>query len=284
MAEESAANEPVKVKMTLRRAQLSVQGAEESRPATAAAVEAVEARWRAEDARQRAESRRRAVGAFCSWCLILLVPLGAAWFFLGEKLLPSDCAYPAVRDKVLALWNRHFGPPPPVPNVDPADLATEDARKALKNFVEVMFVVLDQPPPVQAAHGLEQKMRGSAGHRIFESVLSADAAYAKAVEKLEAMRSKNRALDERRAGKFGNEANRVFIEQYSARDLAAQEANVRRYESACAEARSRALARALETVKTTTAKWRGPVSRQTASDLVARLSAARAQRTTAAAH
>ena len=93
-------NEPVKVKMQLRAARPSIQGAEPARPAAQAAVEAVEARWRAEDKKVKSEERKKRFVGCLSWLFLLLVAASAAWYFAGEKFLPSDYTFPKVWERI----------------------------------------------------------------------------------------------------------------------------------------------------------------------------------------
>ena len=112
--------EPVKVKMTLRRAQPSVQGATTT-PAAAAAVEAVEARWRAEEKKEKSEKRKKRFTGCLSWIVILVAAAGAAWYFLGEKYLPPEYTFPAVWQKIKE-WQSQPSSRPEKPN--PVDIKT----------------------------------------------------------------------------------------------------------------------------------------------------------------
>ena len=66
------AEEPVKIKMTLRAARPSVQGAAPPTPSAQAAINAVEARWRAEDKKVKKERRKKGFVGCLSWLVILL--------------------------------------------------------------------------------------------------------------------------------------------------------------------------------------------------------------------
>ncbi len=117
-------SEPVKVKMTLRRAQPSVQGATTT-PAAAAAVEAVEARWRAEEKKEKTEKRKKRFTGCLSWIVILVAAAGAAWYFLGEKYLPPEYTFPAVWQKIKE-WQ---SPPPSRPEqTNPVNIRTAAKR------------------------------------------------------------------------------------------------------------------------------------------------------------
>ena len=93
-------NEPVKVKMQLHAARPSIQGVAPARPAAQAAVEAVEARWRAEDKKVKSEQRKKRFVGCLSWLFLLLVAASAAWYFAGEKFLPSDYTFPKVWERI----------------------------------------------------------------------------------------------------------------------------------------------------------------------------------------
>ena len=275
MAEETSANEPVKVKMTLRRAQPSIQGAAEVRPAAAASVEAVEARWRAEDAKMRRARARGAAKSFLSWCFILLVVLGAGWFFFGESHLPARYAYPSVRRNVLALWDRWFGEPQPEPLVepkkDPVDVATAAQRLSLRAAADLLEKVCTTEPPLQDDYDLYKAVANTDRPTLFRDVVNADMLFKKAVKSLADMEKHNEKMQ--RPGNVigGRSGSRGRVEMKTDKELAVQKERVARNMEACALARIRTVERLLETIRKREAQWTGPESRKDAEWLQDRL-------------
>lgn len=271
MAEETAANEPVRVKMTLRRAQPSIQGAAEVRPAAAAAVEAVEARWREEDAKVQRARTRSALKGFLSWYFILLVVLGAVWFFFGESYLPARYTYPNVKRNVLALWEQWFGEPQVEPKKDPVDVATAAQRRSLKAAAELLKKVCTTEPPLQDDYDLNKAVANTDRPTLFRDVVNADMLYKKAVKALADMEKHNEKMQ--RPGNVigGRSGSRGRVEVKTDKEFAVQQERVARNMEACAVARVRTMERLLETIKKQSAQWTGPESRKDAEWLQDRL-------------
>ena len=104
------AEEPVKIKMTLHAARPSIQGAAPPPPSAQAAIDAVEARWRAEDRKAKKERRKKGLVGCLSWLVIILAVAGAAWYFLGEKYLPAEYAFPTVWQKLQGQYRSWTAP------------------------------------------------------------------------------------------------------------------------------------------------------------------------------
>ena len=266
MAEsEPAAQEPVKIKMTLHAARPSVQGAAPPRPAAQAAVEAVEARWRAEDRKVKTERRKKRFVGCLSWFFILLAAAGAAWYFLGPKYLPAEYTFPQVWPKVQELWGgTTSGNDAP----HPADAVLAGQRARLGGFVDLLDKACQTAPPIQSVAGLEGQMKQSSGRKILSAIVSADAVYAQAQKRFADMNAKNENL----ASKPGEE-NRHHINQYSAQDLLRQQNRVEELGLECLAVRKKAVKRAYEAVVSATAKWTGPESKRDAARVKARLEA-----------
>ncbi|MCQ2390012.1 MAG: hypothetical protein MJ240_01200 [Kiritimatiellae bacterium] len=261
--------EPVKIKMTLHRAQPSIQGAAEVRPAAAAAIEAVEARWRAEDAKMQSERARSALKGFLSWCFILLVVLGSVWFFFGESYLPARYAYPNVKRNVLALWEQWFGEPqsPQVePKKDPVDVATAAQRRSLKAAADLLEKVCTAEPPLQDDYDLNKRVVGTDMPDLFREIVNADAFYKKAVKLLADMKKSNEK--QMRLAKLGPTLNvRGRVDLKSNDELAHQEERIIQNKEACATRRIRTVERLQDTVQKQSVRWTGPESKKDAVTL-----------------
>ena len=222
MADAEQGQEPVKIKMKLHAARPSVQGAAPTRPAAQAAIEAVEARWRTEDKKVKADRRKKRFTGCLSWLFILLAAAGAAWYFLGPKYLPAEYTFPQVWPKVQELWQ---GKSQPEAASDPADSAMAGQRARLGGFVSLLEKSCKMKPPVQGSAGMVEQMRKSAGHKIFESVITADAAYAQAQKRFADMNAQNEELHKKR-GEELSAPHRRYINEYSVKDLIRQQNRV----------------------------------------------------------
>ena len=264
--------EPVKIKMTLHRAQPSIQGAAEVRPAAAAAIEAVEARWRAEDAKMQSERARSALKGFLSWCFILLVVLGSVWFFFGESYLPARYAYPNVKRNVLALWEQWFGEPQPPqvePKKDPIDVATAAQRRSLKAVADLLEKVCTAEPPLQDDYDLNKRVVGTDMPDLFREIVNADTFYKKAVKLLADMENsheKQERLDKLATSSISRVSSRGRINS-KLDDLAHQRERIVQNKESCAAIRIRTVARLQDAVQKQSVRWTGPESKKDATAL-----------------
>lgn len=264
------AEEPVKVKMTLRTARPSIQGAVTT-PASAAAVEAVEARWREEDKKVRSANLRKRITGCLSWIVILVAVIGAVWYFLGEKYLPAEYTLPKVWERLERFWTQRGDEQP---REDPADAAVAGQRVRLREFVDLLDHVCKSAPPVRPDGNLESRIRKSAGNKILESVISADAVYLQAQTKFAEMNAHNEKIIRKSADKtFSHNSRNIgrHIGQYSVNDLLRQQNRIEELQKACNEARKKAVKRAADAIKSATAKWTGPESKKDAARFQDRL-------------
>ena len=168
-------SDPVKVKMQLRAARPSIQGAAPASPSAAAAVEAVEARWRAEDEKAKSERRKKRFVGCLSWLFLLLVALGVAWYFLGEKYLPAEYTFP----KALEQIKNGGKPPTPPPQddiapVDPADERTAAARAKIKDFVAQLEKLCTSDLPKRRGAIAIKTDAWATGQAMLNEIVSAD--------------------------------------------------------------------------------------------------------------
>lgn len=263
--------EPVKVKMQLHAARPSIQGSATPTPAASAAVEAVEARWRAEDKKKRAERfRRRAVGCL-AWLFILVVVGGGTWHFTGDKFLPSDYTFQSVLARVKDLLGYESEKKDEtVEKEDPADVKTATERARMKNFVSQLERL--------CASDLKDRKEAidvdveawSVGKAMLNEIVSADRWYFKARQKLAEMEEHNKQLDKQRAENTGAK-NRTFVGQYKDEMLQRQKNIIDKQLDDCKRVRVQVAQRAIKAVKAASLQWTGPVSRNDAAQLVSRL-------------
>ena len=269
-------NEPVKVKMQLRAARPSIQGAEPARPAAQAAVEAVEARWRAEDKKVKSEQRKKRFVGCLSWLFLLLVAAGAAWYFLGEKYLPQEYTFPKVWERI-----KNGGKPsaPPSQNsqddiapVDPADERTAAARAKIKDFVAQLEKLCTSDLPKRSGAIAIKTDAWAIGQAMLNEIVSADNWYFKTREKLAEMEAQNEKLQKLRTEERGAQ-RRQYVNQYRPEAINRQRNEVERKLTDCKNIRVQVIQRAIKAVKTTSAQWTGPESRKDAARLLKRLDA-----------
>ena len=276
-------NEPVKVKMQLRAARPSIQGAEPARPAAQAAVEAVEARWRAEDKKIQSERRKKGCVGCLSWLFLLLVAAGAAWYFLGEKYLPPQYTFPKVREVVTETITGWFKSPSsdsqaqPQPQaelkpVDPADSKAAAVRSSINAFVDQLETLckMDLEKAQQVSN--VQLDVWPVGKGMLNEILSVDGWYFKAREKLAEMEDQNEKLQKLR-NEETNAKRRKYAAQYRPELIARQRNESERKLEDCKRVRAQVARRAIKAVKTTSSQWTGPESRKDAARLLKRLDA-----------
>ena len=261
-------NEPVKVKMQLRAARPSIQGAAPAGPAAQAAVEAVEARWRAEDKKVKSERRKKRFVGCLSWLVLLLAAAGAAWYFLGEKYLPPEYAFPQVWQKVKDWWE----PPPPPPPVqkDPADERTAAERANVRDFVVQLEKLCESFPPRQAEAIAIKADAWQVGQSMLNEIVSADNWYFKANEKLAEMEDQNEKLQKLRTEETAAR-RRKYAAQYRPELINRQRNEVERKLADCKRIRAQVVQRASKAVKAASSQWTGPESRRDAAQLLKRL-------------
>lgn len=255
-------NSKVKVKMTLKHADVKVND-EASRPAAAAAVEAVEARWREEDRKRRSASRVKAIKGFFSWMFLLVVIPGAAWYFFGDRVLPAEWTFPQVYERVAGMWpdgGSAKGADDQRTGEDPADAATAARRASLRTMIEDLEDVCMKEPPVQGLPGAAEKLRSSSDRDVFEPIVAADGHYRDACALVAKMEAKNEKLALRRTT-GSSSGNRKFIDQHSDQDIARGRVKVNEALAACAVARLRSVKMAYSAVRKASATWTGPESR-----------------------
>ena len=267
-------SDPVKVKMQLRAARPSIQGAAPASPAAAAAVEAVEARWRAEDKKAKSEQRKKRFVGCLSWLFLLLVALGVVWYFLGEKYLPPAYTFPRVWEQIKNGWKTP-SPPPQNPQsdivpVDPADGRTAAERAKIKDFVvQLEKLCTSDLPKRSGAVGIKTDA-WAIGQAMLNEIVSADNWYFKAREKLGEMEAQNeksqKLRTEERSARKGEYAN-----QYRPHEINRQRNEVENKLESCKRIRVQAVGRAIKAIKSASAKWAGPESRKEAAQLLTRL-------------
>jgi len=260
-------NEPVKVKMQLHAARPSIQGAAPACPAAQAAVEAVEARWRAEDKKAKAGRRKKGCVGCLSWLFLLLVAAGVAWYFLGEKYLPPEYAFPQVWQKVKDWW----GPPPPPPvQKDPVDEKTAAERAKVRDFVSQLEALCEKFPPRHAeAIGIKAG-DWQVGQKMLNEIVSADNWYFKANTKLEEMEAQNEKLQKLRLEERSAK-RRQYAAQYRPELINRQRNEIERKLADCKRIRAQVTQRAIRAVKVASSQWTGPESRKDAARLLRRL-------------
>jgi len=261
-------NEPIKIKMQLHAARPSIQGADSARPAAQAAVEAVEARWRAEDKKVKSEQRKKRFVGCLSWLFLLLAAVGVAWYFLGEKYLPPEYAFPQVWQKVKDWWE---APPPPVQK-DPADERTAAERANVRDFVLQLEKLCESFPPRQAEAIAIKADAWQVGQSMLNEIVSADNWYFKANEKLAEMEDQNEKLQKLRKEETAAK-RRKYAAQYRPELVNRQRNEVERKLEDCKRVRAQVARRAIKAVKTTSSQWTGPESRKDAARLLKRLDA-----------
>ena len=281
-------NEHVKVKMQLRAARPSIQGAAPAGPAAQAAVEAVEARWRAEDKKIKSENRKKRFVGCLSWLFLLLVAAGAAWYFLGEKYLPAEYTFPRVREVVMETILGWLNPPPvgsprpqPQPKeelkpaetvklVDPADSKTAAIRSSINAFVNQLETLCRMELEKAQEVAPVQLDAWPVGRGMLNEILSADRWYFQTREKLtetEARNEKSQKLrtEERSARKGG------YVNQYRPEEINRQRNEIERKLADCKRIRVQVAQRAGKAVKAASSQWAGPESRRDAAQLLKRL-------------
>ena len=285
-------NETVKVKMQLHAARPSIQGAEPVRPAAQAAVEAVEARWRAEDKKARAERRKKGCVGCLSWLFLLLVAVGAAWYFLGEKYLPPEYTFPKVREVVMETVLGWLNPPPAGPTspqpgpkaelkpepkaelkpVDSADSQTAAVRSRINAFVNQLETLCRMDLEKAQEASTVQLDAWPVGRGMLNEIASADNWYFKAREKLAEMKAQNEKLQKLRTEETAAK-RRKYAAQYRPELVNRQRNEVERKLEDCKRVRAQVARRAIKAVKTTSSQWTGSESRKDAAQLLKRLDA-----------
>ncbi len=276
-------NEPVKVKMQLHAARPSVQGAAPVRPAAQAAIEAVEARWRAEDKKVKSERRKKRFVGCLSWLFLLLVAAGAAWYFLGEKYLPAQYTFPRVREFVMETVSKWRNPSSSDPQtqphpkaelspVDAADSETAAVRSKIKTFVSQLETLCSMDLEETQQVSNIQLGAWPVGKGMLNEILSADRWYFKTREKLIEMETQNeksqKLRNEERSARKGEYAN-----QYRPHEINRQRNEVEGKLESCRLIRVQAIERAIKAIKAASAKWTGPESRKDVARLLKRLDA-----------
>ncbi len=278
-------NEPVKVKMQLRAARPSIQGAAPAGPAAQAAVEAVEARWRAEDKKIKSENRKKRFVGCLSWLFLLLVAAGAAWYFLGEKYLPPQYTFPRIREVVMETILGWLNPPPigsprpqpqpkedlePVKLVDPADSQTAAVRSSINTFVNQLEMICRTELEKAQEVSPVQLDAWPVGRGMLNEILSADRWYFKAREKLSEMEDQNEKLQKLRMEETAAR-RRKYAAQYRPELINRQRNEVERKLADCKRIRAQVVQRAGKAVKVASSQWTGPESRRDAAQLLKRL-------------
>ena len=267
-------SEPVKVKMQLRAARPSIQGAAPASPAAAAAVEAVEARWRAEDKKARAEQRKKRFVGCLSWLFLLLVAVGAAWYFLGAKYLPPEYTFPKVWEQIKNGWKPSASSPKnpqdDIVPVDPADERTAAERAKMKDFVvQLEKLCASDTPQRVGAVGIKTDA-WAIGQAMLNEIVSADNWYFKANEKLSEMEAQNEKSRKLRTEERGSRKG-DYASQYRPEEINRQRNEVEKKQESCKRIRVQVVERAIKAIKVASAKWTGPASRKDAAQLLKRL-------------
>ncbi len=269
--------EPVKVKMQLHAARPSIQCAATPTSAASAAVAAVEARWRAEDKKERAERFRRRASGCLAWLFILVVVGGGAWYFTGDKFLPSDYTFQSVLARVKDLLgyepvkkDESVKKDGSVKKEDPADVKTAAERTRIKNFVSQLERLCasdlkDKKEPI-----VVDVEAWSVGKAMLNEIVSADSWYFKARQKLAEVEEHNTQL-----GKLRKEEpsakKRQYASQYKEEMLYRQKNMIDKKLDDCKRVRAQVAQRAIKAVKAAASQWTGPVSRKDAAQFVSRL-------------
>ena len=264
-------SDPVKVKMQLRAARPSIQGAAPASPSAAAAVEAVEARWRAEDEKAKSERRKKRLVGCLSWLFLLLVALGVAWYFLGEKYLPAEYTFP----KALEQIKNGGKPPTPPPQddiapVDPADERTAAARAKIKDFVAQLEKLCTSDLPKRSGAIAIKTDAWAIGQAMLNEIVSADNWYFKMRDKLAEMEAQNEKAQKLRTEERGARKGE-YANQYRPEAINRQQNEVERKLESCKRIRVQVVQRAIKAIKSASAKWTGPESRKDAARLLTRL-------------
>jgi len=264
-------SDPVKVKMQLRAARPSIQGAAPASPSAAAAVEAVEARWRAEEEKAKSERRKKRLVGCLSWLFLLLVALGVAWYFLGEKYLPAEYTFP----KALEQIKNGGKPPTPPPQddiapVDPADERTAAARAKIKDFVAQLEKLCTSDLPKRSGAIAIKTDAWAIGQAMLNEIVSADNWYFKMRDKLAEMEAQNEKAQKLRTEERGARKGE-YANQYRPEAINRQQNEVERKLESCKRIRVQVVQRAIKAIKSASAKWTGPESRKDAARLLTRL-------------
>ena len=267
-------SDPVKIKMQLHAARPSIQGAAPVRPAVQADIEAVEARWRAVDKKIKSEQRKKGCVGCLAWLFLLLVAVGAAWYFLGEKYLPPEYTFPRVWEQIKNGWKPSASlpqnPQDDIVPVDPADGKTAAERAKIKAFVVQLEKLCASDLSKQIGSIGIKTDAWPIGQAMLNEIVSADNWYFKAREKLgemEAQNEKTRKLrTEERSTKRGN-----YVNQYGSHEINRQRNEVDRKLESCKRIRVQAVERAIKAVKAASSQWTGPESRKDAAQLLKRL-------------
>lgn len=264
-------SDPVKVKMQLRAARPSIQGAAPASPSATAAVEAVEARWRAEDEKAKSERRKKRFVGCLSWLFLLLVALGVAWYFLGEKYLPAEYTFP----KALEQIKNGGKPPTPPPQddiapVDPADERTIAARAKIKDFVAQLEKLCTSDLPKRSGAIAIKTDAWATGQAMLNEIVSADNWYFKMRDKLAEMEAQNEKAQKLRTEERGARKGE-YANQYRPEAINRQQNEVERKLESCKRIRVQVVQRAIKAIKSASAKWTGPESRKDAARLLTRL-------------
>ena len=262
-------DEPVKVKMQLHAARPSIQGAVASTPAVAAAVEAVEARWRVEDKKERAALFRKRISSCLAWLFLLLVALLGIWYFAGDNFLPPEYTFKRARTRIKVLLGQNQEDES-MKQEDPADVQTAAERAQMANFVSQLERL--------CASGLQNRNEPIkvkvdawlAGKAMLNEIVSADNWYFKARQKLAEMEGRNKQLDKQRAEET-NAKSRRFANQYNAEMLQQQKNIIDKKLDDCKRVRVQVVQRAIKAVKSASVRWTGPVSRNDVAQLLVRL-------------
>ncbi len=261
------AEEPVKIKMTLRAARPSIQGAAPPSPSAQAAIDAVEARWRTEDKKEKKERRKKGVVGCLSWLVILLAAAGAAWYFLGAKYLPAEYTFPQVWQKIQS-WRTDVQP---APASDPADVATEKEREQIKVFsAQIERICSVDVSRMKKIAVLDEKTSWPIGRQMLKEIVSADGWYIKAKEKFADMNEQNAKVNKQR-GESLDSSNGKYINQYSSADLVRQSNKIEKLEEDCKNVRVKVAKRAITAIKDRTRHWTGSESKKEAAEMISRL-------------
>ena len=265
-------NEPVKVKMQLHAARPSIQGAAPARPAAQAAVEAVEARWRAEDKKVKSERRKKGCVGCLSWLFLLLVAVGTAWYFLGEKYLPSEYTFPKVWEQIKNWWSQPASKVPlkekiPLVPVNPADAKTASERARMKEFLKQLEMLCSSSFPTRTeAIGIKTDAC-PIGQAMLNEIVSADNWYFKAQKKVAEMEVNNEWEDKRKREEIGTRQTG----RYRAELLQRQKNSVDKSLEDCTRIRIQVAQRAIKAIKAASSQWTGPKSRSDVAQFLNRL-------------
>lgn len=270
-------NEPVKVKMQLHAARPSVQGAAPARPAAQAAVEAVEARWRAEDKKVKSERRKKRFVGCLSWLFLLLATVGGGWYFAGDKFLPQEYTFSQVWPKAEQVWDKIKAwwaqePKAQENTEDPADVATATERTAVKEFVAQLESLCTSELPTSPRPVSIGARSWDVGQAMINDIVSADNWYVKTNQRLDEMNAQNESLKKLRREE-ANAKRRQYASQYASHDIERQRNAVESKKKDCHNVRVNAVQRGIRAVKAASARWTGPKGRKDATQFLKRLDA-----------